>query len=95
MGMLEQLSYGQQYLSDWVIGFWVFGFIALANSGWIKNKIICIVLMVIGILPVVALILFYLLPFAVVFLGPLAVLYVIVMIVINVFFKDKDDKRRQ
>ena len=83
MGMLEELSYGQQYISEWVVGFWAFGFIALARSGWIKNLFLCKILFIVGLLPVAAILLFWLLPFAVVFLAPLGVMYLIFMIIMN------------
>ena len=81
--MLDELSYGSQYLSEWVIGFWAFGFISLAKSGWIKNVLLCKILFIIGILPVAALLLFLLLPAAVVFLAPIGVIYLIFMIIGN------------
>ncbi len=95
MGMLEQLSYGQQYMSEWFIGFWVFGFITLARSGWIKNLLICKILFIIGLLPVAAILLFWLLPFAVVFLAPLGVIYLIFMIIMNLIDLHQQKKNNE
>lgn len=84
MGILEQFAY-DYYPGEWLIGFWVLGFYWLAKYVADKSKILGIVFWVVAFLPVIALILFYLLPFAVIFLAPLGVLWLLSMIVINLY----------
>jgi len=75
--------------------FWVFGFITLARSGWIKNPLICKILFIIGLLPVAAILLFWLLPFAIVFLAPLGAIYLIFMIVMNLIDLHQQKKNNE